>query len=202
MSQSVRSDRRKNILFIITDQQRRDTLRCYGNEIVHTPVTDLLAQTGTRFDNFFTPTAICTPARASLLTGLLPFRHKLLANYEWNLGSLEELPEGLPSLARLLQGAGYRTGHIGKWHVGHERGPGFYGFDGDHFPGPLNPVDHPLYVDWLNEHNYPPFGVGDSIEGRFPDGRVGHLMAARLEQPVEATFEAFLVDKAVELLEE
>ncbi len=58
-----------------------------------TPALDGLARSGTRFDRWYTPTAICTPARASLLTGQAPFRHKVLANAERNVGYVEDLPE-------------------------------------------------------------------------------------------------------------
>lgn len=61
-----------NLLFLMTDQHRVDTLGAYGNPHVATPNLDRLAATGTRFDRFYTPTAICTPARASLLTGQAP----------------------------------------------------------------------------------------------------------------------------------
>ena len=56
-----------NILFLMTDQHRADTLGAYGNALAATPVLDELARTGTRFDRWYTPTAICTPARASRL---------------------------------------------------------------------------------------------------------------------------------------
>ena len=82
------TSRRPNILFLMTDQHRVDTLGWYGNPAASTPDLDRLAATGTRFDRWYTPTAICTPARASLLTGQAPFRHKLLANHERNVGYL------------------------------------------------------------------------------------------------------------------
>ena len=78
------------MFFFMTDQHRVDTLPCYGNEVVQTPWLDSLAAQGTVFDRFYTPTAICTPARASLLTGEAPFRHQLLANYERNVGYKED----------------------------------------------------------------------------------------------------------------
>ena len=83
-----RSSHQVNLLFLMTDQHRVDTLGAYGNIQVRTPHLDELARTGTRFDRWYTPTAICTPARASLLTGQAPFRHKVLANHERNVGYL------------------------------------------------------------------------------------------------------------------
>lgn len=70
-----------NTILVMTDQHSLGTLGCYGNPVVRTPALDRLAESGTRFTHAFTPTAICTPARASLLTGAAPFRHKRLANH-------------------------------------------------------------------------------------------------------------------------
>jgi arylsulfatase A-like enzyme len=191
---------RPNILFLMTDQQRLDTLGCYRNEVVRTSNIDRLAAEGARFEHFYTPTAICTPARASLLTGVHPFRHQLLANYEWNSGSREELPDGLPILSRELLDGGYQVGHVGKWHVGRHRGPDWYGHDAEHIPGALNNTSHPSYLAWLTEHGFPQPKVHDAIRGTLPDGSPGHLIAGRLDQPVEATFEQFITDRAVHKL--
>jgi arylsulfatase A-like enzyme len=68
----------------MTDQHRVDTLGCYGNEVCQTPALDRLAARGVRFGRAFTPTATCTPARASLLTGVLPFRF-----YHWMTSTFE-----------------------------------------------------------------------------------------------------------------
>ena len=193
---------RRNILLLVTDQQRTDTLGCYGNAVVNTPALDGLAAAGTRFDRAFTPTAVCTPARASLVTGVWPSRHKLLANFERNVGYIEELADTFPSFAFALRDAGYRVGHVGKWHVGRELGPASFGFDGTHFPGWSNPVQHPEYVAWLAEHGYPPYRITDEVRGTFPNGQPGNLLAAILEQPAEATFEAFLADRAIARLTE
>ena len=70
----------KNILFFLSDQQRQDCLGCYGHPFIQTPVLDNLARNGVRFDNAFTPAATCSPARASIQTGLLPHRHGLVFN--------------------------------------------------------------------------------------------------------------------------
>lgn len=193
---------KQNILLMVTDQHRTDTLGCYGNDVCETPALDRLAAEGTRFDNAFTPTAICTPARASLITGVLPFRHKLLANFERNVGYIEELDDTYPSFGFALRDAGYRTAHIGKWHVGRHRGPEEFGFDGSHFPGWGNPVQHPEYNQWLQERDLPPYRLSDEVRGTFPNGQPGNLLAGVLEQPVEATFEYFLADRAIERLRE
>ncbi|MVA75265.1 sulfatase-like hydrolase/transferase [Auraticoccus sp. F435] len=190
---------RTNILFLMTDQHRVDTLGCYGNPVVATPNLDRLAATGTRFDRWYTPTAICTPARASLLTGQSPFRHKLLANQERNVGYLEDLPAGTFSFPQALREAGYSCGLLGKWHTGTERDAADFGFEGPDLPGWHNPVDHPDYLAYLAERDLPPYAISDEMRGTMPNGRPGNLLAARLHQPVEATFEAYLATRAIEM---
>ncbi|MCV2396269.1 sulfatase-like hydrolase/transferase [Actinotalea sp. M2MS4P-6] len=191
----------QNILFLMTDQHRADTLGAYGATPALTPALDALASAGTRFDHWYTPTAICTPARASLLTGSAPFRHRLLANYERNVGYLEDLPDGQWAFSQPLRAAGYNCGLIGKWHAGTEKTAATFGFDGPSLAGWHNPVDHPDYLAYLDEHGYPPYRVHDQIRGVLPNGGPGNLLAARLDQPVEATFEHYLATRAIEMLE-
>ena len=64
-----------NIVFLLTDQQRFDSLGCNGAPICRTPAIDEIAATGMRFANAYTPIALCSPARGSLLTGLYPHNH-------------------------------------------------------------------------------------------------------------------------------
>lgn len=190
--------KRHNILFVLTDQQRVDSLGSYGNPLVATPNLDWLAASGTRFTNWFTPTAICTPARASLITGKAPFRHKVLANHERNVGYMEEIPVGEFSFAESLRDQGYNVGLFGKWHVGTKRTPNDLGFDGPHFDGWHNTVEHPLYNKYLLERDLPGYKITEEIRGKFPNGQPSILMGARLEQPVEATFEHFLADLTIQ----
>ncbi|HVT68360.1 MAG TPA: sulfatase-like hydrolase/transferase [Trebonia sp.] len=189
-----------NVLFLMTDQHRTDTLGCYGNPHVRTPALDRLAAQGTVFEACFTPTAICTPARASLLTGVMPFRHRLLANYERNVGYIEELSDAYPPFSARLRQAGYNVGLTGKWHVGRRRGPEEFGFDGVHFPGWHNPVYHPRYVGWLAERGLEVPEVREPVRGVFPNGQPGNLLAGRLDIPAGATFEAFLAEETISWL--
>lgn len=190
-----------NILFLMTDQHRVDTLGAYGNSLAETPVLDELARTGTRFDRWYTPTAICTPARASLLTGQAPFRHKLLANHERNVGYLEDLPDGQYTFPEALRDNGYNCGLIGKWHAGNDKNAAYYGFDGPDLPGWHNPVENEDYLAYLTANGLPPYEISDQIRGTLPNGGPGNLLAARLHQPVEATFEYYLATRAIEMLE-
>ena len=69
------STKRPNILFVLTDDQGAWAMRCAGNTDIYTPNLDRLAKQGTRFDNFFCASPVCSPARASILTGRIPSRH-------------------------------------------------------------------------------------------------------------------------------
>ncbi len=193
---------RPNVLLVMTDQHRTDTLGCYGAQVCETPVIDGLAATGTLFTNAFTPSAICTPTRASLLTGVAPFRHKLLANFERNVGYAEELGDEFVPYSAELSTAGYRCFHVGKWHVGRVRGPEDFGFEGTHYPGWGNAVDHPEYLEYLRANGYPPYRLSSEVRGTFPNGEPGNLLAGVLDQPTEATFEYFLAEQAIARIRE
>jgi arylsulfatase A-like enzyme len=111
--------RRPNILFILTDDHRSDTLGALGNPHIHTPNLDALVRRGFAFDRSFCTTPICTPARAELLTGCTSF-----ANHVPWFG-MPINPE-LTLLPQAFHEAGYSTLHIGKWHNdGHPRDKGY-----------------------------------------------------------------------------
>lgn len=111
--------RRPNILFLMPDQLRAQSVGCFGNADVRTPHLDRLAGEGARLPNTFANTPVCCPARAVLLTGQYCHRNGMIAN---DL----RLREGGVSLATTLRQAGYRTGFVGKWHLdGGPRLPGF-----------------------------------------------------------------------------
>ncbi|HOI56320.1 MAG TPA: sulfatase-like hydrolase/transferase [Phycisphaerae bacterium] len=100
---------RPNILYVITDQQRWDTLACYGNRQVFTPHLDRLAAEGTVFDRCYTSSPECVPARSVMMTGLPPHRTGCFSN--GHAYSTEA-----PTFLRLLREAGYLTQCIGKMH--------------------------------------------------------------------------------------
>lgn len=98
-----------NVLLIMTDQQRADSLGCSGNACVQTPNIDALSQRGARFDAHYTPHQICSPSRATLFSGLLARHHGLTRNGV-------ALPEDLPLISHDLKANGYRTHGVGKFH--------------------------------------------------------------------------------------
>lgn len=101
---------RPNILFIFSDQQRWDSVGCYGQSLPTTPHLDEMAAEGVRFEHAFTPQPLCTPARACLHTG----RYATEVD-TWMLSMA--LPTDELTTAHRLRRAGYETGYIGKWHL-------------------------------------------------------------------------------------
>lgn len=115
---------RPNIVFIITDDQRADQLGLAGHPAARTPHIDRIGREGVWFKNFFTVTPLCSPSRASFLTGLYPHAHGIINNDK--LG-LDVISHTLVTWPRQLREAGYETAFIGKWHMGLDdsRRPGF-----------------------------------------------------------------------------
>ncbi len=105
-----------NILFILTDQQRWDSLGAYGNSWVSTPNLDRLAREGTTFDRAYGTQPVCSPCRSSILTGRWPHSTGVTENCDPS-GPAPPLGLDEPIFPVLLRRAGYRTGYIGKWHL-------------------------------------------------------------------------------------
>ncbi len=118
-----------NIVFIMTDNQGAWTLGCYGNEDIRTPSIDRLAEDGIRFSNAYCVNSVCSPSRATFLTGLIPSQHGV---HCW-LGT--EKPDAqigsdayctireFANLPRILSDSGYTCGLSGKWHLGDSMHP-------------------------------------------------------------------------------
>lgn len=109
------SDGRPNIVFLMTDDQRWDTLGCYGREDVLTPNIDRLAKQGVIFDNAYYAVAICMPSRVTMFTGRYFSDHQVGFTYPYN----RTLPkvEFADSYPAQLKAAGYRTGFVGKFGI-------------------------------------------------------------------------------------
>ncbi len=202
--------KRPNIVVLMSDQQRLDTVSCYGlNEVCQTPHIDALAARGIRFDSAFTPTAICSPARASFYTGLYPHKHGVTAN-----GLC--LREGVRGLNHYLAEVGYRCGYAGKWHVDEQTGPTGYGFAGQDFMGyafpgsdllpglqfGAKPRGHNPYADYLKERGFdPPPPVSHRFVGTNPSNQAQEMFALH-EGPIESCIEYFVAEEAIRVLDE
>jgi arylsulfatase A-like enzyme len=114
--------RPSNLVVIMTDNQSPWSLGCYGNAEIRTPCIDRLAAGGVRFDRAFSCNAVCSPSRASFLTGLIPSQHgvhRYLGSGGAQIGprAFNTIAE-FPSLPKTLAAAGYACGLSGKWHLG------------------------------------------------------------------------------------
>jgi len=132
---------RPNFVFILIDDLRFDALRCLGHPWVDTPHLDALAAGGMIFDRSYVCTALCSPSRASILSSTYAHQHGVLDN-------TTPLPERLTLFPSVLRGAGYRTGFIGKWHMGGKSDAPHPAFDRwVSFPGQGNYLNQTLTVD-------------------------------------------------------
>lgn len=134
---SAAASPRPNIVFILIDDLGWSDLGCYGSRFYETPVLDCLAQEGTRFTDAYASAPVCSPTRASILSGKYPARVGVTQYIGGHgVGKLLDVPYFgfLPtqelSLARALRDGGYQTWHVGKWHLGPRRTwPDQHGFD-------------------------------------------------------------------------
>ncbi|MGF1578513.1 MAG: sulfatase [Gemmataceae bacterium] len=116
-----------NVLFVLVDDLGWSDLGCYGNKFNETPNIDKLANQGMRFTDFYAAGAVCSPTRASILSGQYQARFGLTAHIPGHWRPFEkvveppcalDMPLSVVTIAEALKTAGYRTGHIGKWHLG------------------------------------------------------------------------------------
>ncbi len=132
-----------NILFLMTDQMQGRVLE--PGHSCPTPNFDRLIRRGVRFDRAYTPNAVCSPARASLMTGLLPHSHGVL----WVTHCVDKdqgnLRNEYPHWAQRLADNGYRTGYFGKWHVEHTEMPGSFGWQVD------GSMHSRMFTDYVNK---------------------------------------------------
>ncbi len=175
--------RRPNIVLIVTDQQRRDTIGAYGSLICKTPNIDKLAAGGIRFDRAFTPTGLCSPVRCSLLTGVYPHEHRVLTNVGFHPVRAELTPKD-DRLSSALKHAGYQLGCVGKWHVSSKEPPEF-GYD--------RYVSLGDFLKWRSDIGKPA-----------PDAFMHYTtqIAARDPQPAEFSRPRFLADSVVQVIDD
>ena len=170
---------RPNIILVFIDDMGWGDLSSFGNPEVTTENVDRLATEGLRFEQFYVNSPICSPSRTAISTGQYPQRWRItsyLSNRAANdeRGMAQWLDPEAPMLARMLQKAGYATGHFGKWHLGGQRDVGEapliteYGFDASltNFEG-LGPRILPL-LDAYDGRPPKRYALGSDTLGRGP----------------------------------
>ncbi len=191
------ADQRPNVLCVLTDQERYDCTGPAGPP-VETPALDEFSNAGVHFAHAYTPTSICTSARASVLTGLYPHSHGLLNNSHEADAIQRNLPAHLPTFSEGLAKAGYELTYTGKWHVGADQTPADFGFQylggsdkhhdniDDAFRTFREQRGQPLEAVTLEEAQYTADGT---------------LVAGTTPVDVEATRAAFLADQTIAAIE-
>lgn len=130
-----------NVIVIVADDMGWYDLASYGSDFIETPNLDALAEAGVRFTNAYAPASLCSPSRASILTGLHPVEVNITEHIHGPFRPSPKIPlitpdvdQGLRSefytLGEMMQNEGYKTAYLGKWHLGGgESKPEFQGFD-------------------------------------------------------------------------
>ncbi|GAB2542315.1 sulfatase-like hydrolase/transferase [Gracilibacillus alcaliphilus] len=188
------STKQPNILFILTDQQRIDTLKAYGGIVCQTPHIDQLTEESVVFDNAYASCPVCTPARASIQTGLFPHNHEMRNNTSEPGCKYDALPNKDTLLSNRLKEQQYNIGYTGKWHLGW--GPTEVGYQGDDFPGHgAGGHGYEQYHQYLKDNNLE-VTYANKISGHYK----GHY-AAEVTSPVETTVEYFLTEQAIQYID-
>ena len=182
-------DLMKNILFIMTDQQRYDTVHALGNKKIKTPVLDSLVNEGTSFTRAYTPSPVCVPARYSALTG----------KYCHNTGCSKNgmMPDGNESIMETLKKVGYQTFGIGKMHFGFRDGGSMamWGFDKRYTSEEVNGAERDDYKDYLKEKG---FGHVKDVHGVRSEM---YYTPQPSQLPAEYHHTSWVADRSIELIE-
>src|SRR3982751_506136 len=171
------AERKPNLILFLPDQQRADTLACYGGVKVHAPNLNKLASESVIFERTYVTHPVCTPSRSSLMTGTWPHMNGCTHNSVPLDRRFRVFPE-------LMQEQDYRTAYVGKWHLG-EDGPVGRGFQ--HW---TSTEDHGDYTKYLIANDFRP----DKPNGRFSEVAISNL-------PIELSRPRFLEKHACDFIE-
>jgi arylsulfatase A-like enzyme len=171
------AQRKPNLVLFLPDQQRADTIACYGGVKVHAPNLNKLASESVIFERAYVTHPVCTPSRSSLMTGTWPHINGCTRNSVPLDRRFRVFPE-------LMEDKDYRTAYIGKWHLG-EEGPVGRGFE--------------EWVSTDDHGDYTSFLLSNSITPDKPDGRFSELAISNL--PIELSRPKFLEQRACEFIE-
>ena len=196
-----------NVLLIMLDQVRTDAIGCYGSPLCRTPGIDRIAAGGIRFDRGYTTISICSPARASIFSGLLSHRHGMLYNTTPALYGRTHLADGVTLLSTILTQQGIRCGYAGKWHID-KSGPRAHGFEGTEVAGFGLPGYVREYDEWLQAQGHP--GQREVVVREYltPGGLIDTTLPTPygfdgvIDLPTERTPAGFVASRTIDLLRE
>ncbi len=171
------ADRKQNLILFLPDQQRADTLACYGGVKVHAPNLNKLASESVIFERAYVTHPVCTPSRSSLMTGTWPHINGCTRNSV-------PLDRRFLVFPELMKDKDYRTAYMGKWHLG-EDGPAGRGFQQW-----ISTDDHGDYTNFITDAGVKP----DKPNGRFSELAISDL-------PLELSRPKFLEKHACEFIE-
>lgn len=169
--------RRQNLIVFLPDQQRPDTIACYGNSKVHAPNLAQLASESVIFERAYVTQPVCTPSRSSLLSGTWPHTNGCTRNSVPLSTNIRAFPE-------LLEGSDYRTGYFGKWHLGHDN------------------VAQRGFQEWISTEDasdYSRFLLEQGVQPDKPDDSFSTLAISEL--PLEISKPRFVADHACSFIE-
>ena len=135
----------RNVVFVLSDDHRYDAMGFMGHPFLETPHMDSMAANGVHLKNAMVTTSLCSPSRASILTGLYTTKHRVIDNNRL-------VPEGTVFFPQYLQRAGYETAYIGKWHMGGATDAPRPGFD--------------HWVSFRGQGSYLPTRAGLNVDGK------------------------------------
>jgi arylsulfatase A-like enzyme len=188
----------KNLLFVGVDQLRWDSVGPRKTLPTDTPALDSLIEGGVSFPRSYATCPLCTPSRASMFTGDYAFRHGMGTNCDMYHALGRELGEPERLLNHDLAAAGYRCGFVGKWHVGVEKGPADYGFEGDVPAGYGNLTRTTAFQNYLAENSLS-YAVEPTLFFN-PDNQT--MAGGRWRGPTESTPSHFQTEQAIAMLQE